>query len=94
MRRAKWQYVASGITALAGTAWALYRFTDWLPKVNKMSISSHAEKQGVINDIPTMTKEELYQMAQERDIEGRSAMSKAELVDALEHEHGRNTIEA
>lgn len=34
-------------------------------------------------DLDSMTKEELYQMAQEQDLEGRSSMSKDELVKAL-----------
>lgn len=34
-------------------------------------------------DLQTLTKAELYDRAQDRDIDGRSAMSKAELVAAL-----------
>jgi DNA end-binding protein Ku len=34
-------------------------------------------------DLRDMTREELYERAQEADIHGRSMMSKCELVDAL-----------
>ncbi len=34
-------------------------------------------------DLEGLTKVELYEMAKERELEGRSAMSKAELVEAL-----------
>lgn len=40
-------------------------------------------------DLEDATREELYQMAQKQDIEGRSNMTKAELVDALSHSSGR-----
>lgn len=35
------------------------------------------------SDLESMSKEELYQMAQEQDLEGRSSMSKDELIKAL-----------
>lgn len=35
-------------------------------------------------DLASMTRDELYELAQERDVPGRSGMSKAELVDALD----------
>lgn len=35
-------------------------------------------------DLPSLTKDELYELATERDIEGRSSMSKKELIKALE----------
>jgi len=38
------------------------------------------EKKKKIND---MTKDELYELAQKQQIEGRSEMSKAELLEAL-----------
>lgn len=34
-------------------------------------------------DLEEMTRDELYEMAQERDLDGRSDMSKTELVEAL-----------
>lgn len=37
----------------------------------------------VADDLEAKTSAQLYEMAQERDIEGRSAMSKADLIDAL-----------
>ncbi|MEW6474926.1 MAG: hypothetical protein AB1679_21960 [Actinomycetota bacterium] len=37
-------------------------------------------------DVDSMSKEELYEMAQERDIPGRSHMSKEELLQALKRE--------
>ena len=42
-----------------------------------------AEPSGPPAALERRTKEELYEMAQERDIAGRSTMSKAELVAAL-----------
>jgi len=38
------------------------------------------------SDVDGLTKEELYQKAQERDIPGRSQMSKDELKEALQHQ--------
>ena len=38
------------------------------------------------DSLDDLTKEELYDMATERDIEGRSSMTKAELHDALQEE--------
>jgi DNA end-binding protein Ku len=37
-------------------------------------------------DYGSMTKSELYELARERDIPGRSALSKAELIQALRHQ--------
>jgi DNA end-binding protein Ku len=45
---------------------------------------SAAKKSGAKNDLSALSKEELYERAQELDIPGRSSMSKAQLVRALE----------
>jgi hypothetical protein len=38
---------------------------------------------GRTSELEDLTKEELYRRAQEAEVEGRSAMTKGELVDAL-----------
>lgn len=43
---------------------------------------------GESGDLDGLTKEELYQMAQERDLPGRSKMSRSQLLQAL-HKAGR-----
>lgn len=43
------------------------------------------------NDEPT--REELYEEAQERDIPGRSSMTKSELAEALGHEEHDHVAE-
>lgn len=43
-----------------------------------------AESDGRSDGFESMTRDELYQEAQRRDIEGRSKMSKPELIDALQ----------
>jgi DNA end-binding protein Ku len=39
---------------------------------------------GTADDLQEMTREELYEEAQRRDIGGRSKMTKDELIDALQ----------
>lgn len=39
-----------------------------------------------VSRLSDLTKDELYEMADQRDISGRSSMTKAELVEALEEE--------
>ncbi len=51
-------------------------------KKNGASKAKKNEKSST-NDLESKTKEELYQMAQEQDLEGRSSMSKDELIKAL-----------
>ncbi|MTB53851.1 hypothetical protein E1J53_0022965 [Lewinella sp. W8] len=46
--------------------------------------SAIIEAYEAVEELEEKTKEELYQMAQDADIEGRSEMNKAELVEALE----------
>ncbi|MFO7776729.1 MAG: Ku protein [Nitriliruptoraceae bacterium] len=38
------------------------------------------------SDYGSMTKSELYELARERDVPGRSSLSKAELIEALQHQ--------
>jgi len=45
---------------------------------------SNAEKSPDPDEIASWTKSELYERAQELDIEGRSGMTKAELIGALQ----------
>lgn len=51
---------------------------------DKFKIVIPAEVEGESDeDLEEMTKEELYEMASEKEIDGRSEMTKAELVEAL-----------
>lgn len=43
----------------------------------------HAPRHAAKSDLKAMSKAELYEMAQERDVAGRSAMTRAELVEAV-----------
>lgn len=43
---------------------------------------------GSREELQSKTRDELYEMAQEKDLEGRSTMSKDELADALSHGEG------
>ena len=47
--------------------------------------SSVGSRGGRAEDLEDRTKEELYDRAQELDIDGRSEMSKSELIDAIRH---------
>ena len=44
-----------------------------------------ARGEGVVSEraLDTMTRDELYELARDRDLPGRSKMKKAELLDAL-----------
>lgn len=47
---------------------------------------SGSEAGGPSADYDAMTKSELYEIARERDVPGRSSLSKAELIEALRHQ--------
>ena len=47
--------------------------------------STDGEPSGSL-DLESMTKDELYSLAQERDVAGRSSMTKDELIEALHDE--------
>ena len=49
---------------------------------------SPSRKGGKAGSYEDMTRDDLYARAQERDIEGRSDMTKAELIDALRAQRG------
>jgi sporulation protein YlmC with PRC-barrel domain len=46
-------------------------------------VSSSGGRGGAPADLASLTREELYELAQEREVGGRSAMTKQELLDAL-----------
>jgi sporulation protein YlmC with PRC-barrel domain len=46
-------------------------------------VSSSGGRGGEPADLTSLTRDELYELAQERDLEGRSTMTKQELLDAL-----------
>ena len=87
----------------AQTAWAALKHTHekvgdhWRPKDDSGPSDSRAEggrqsggeTAGGVN--ANATKDELYEQAQELDVDGRSTMSKDELVEALEDESDRRT---
>lgn len=90
----------------ARTAYASLKHTHekvgdhWEPKDKPGPSDEHAERGG-LNDAPTAggvdanaTKEHLYEIAQELDIDGRSSMTKDELVDAIRRENDRRTRQA
>lgn len=90
----------------ARTAYASLKHTHekvgdhWEPKESSGPSDERAERGG-LNDSPTAggvdanaTKDHLYEIAQELDIDGRSSMSKDELVDAIQRENDRRTREA
>lgn len=90
----------------ARTAWASLKHTHekvgdhWQPKDDAGPSDSRAassdrsggETAGGVN--VNASKDELYSQAQELRIEGRSSMTKDELVDALEAESSRRTKES
>lgn len=90
----------------ARTAWASVKRghekvgDHWEAKDEHGPSDESAEQRG-LNDAPThggvdanATKEHLYEQAQRLDVEGRSSMTKEELVDALQKESERRTRQA
>ena len=86
----------------AQTAWAALKRThekvgdSWQPKDDPGPSDSRAEGGRQSGDTAggvnaNATKDELYEQAQELGVDGRSTMSKEELVDALEDESERRT---
>ena len=88
------------------TAWAAVKHTHekvgdhWEPK-DENGPSDAKAAGGLDTDADTKggvdanaSKEHLYELAQKADIEGRSSMSKDELVDALQKHNDRATAKA
>ena len=49
-----------------------------------IELGGRAEEDGDDESLSEMSRDELYNLAQDEDIEGRSGMTKNELIDALE----------
>lgn len=83
----KWHYFAAGLSTLVGGLWTAYTLNRRNGSDTDISLSSNGHSSSGRSDsaidYEEMTKDELYEMAQEREIEGRSSMNKDELIDAL-----------
>lgn len=90
----------------ARTAWAAVKHTHekvgghWEPKEENGPSDASAEKGG-LNEEDTAggvdanaSKEHLYEIAQELDVQGRSGMTKDELVEAIGKANDKRTREA
>ncbi|GAA3233517.1 ChaB family protein [Pseudonocardia petroleophila] len=73
----------------------------WEPKDENGPSDEQAERGSVDTDLPTAggvdanaTKEHLLELARRLDVPGRSTMTKAELVDALQRASDRETARA
>lgn len=73
----------------------------WEPKDENGPSDEQAERGSVDTDLPTAggvdanaTKEHLLELARRLDVPGRSRMTKAELVDALQRASDRETARA
>lgn len=91
---------------VARTAWAAVKHTHekvgghWEPKEENGPSDASAEKGG-LNEEDTAggvdanaSKEHLYEIAQELDVQGRSGMTKDELVEAIGKANDKRTREA
>ena len=80
--RYKWGYLAAGASTLIGGIWTTYtllrnREDDQNPAGNNGAVSGDI--------LESLTKDELYEKAQEENLDGRSSMNKDELIEALSH---------
>jgi ChaB len=73
----------------------------WEPKDEKGPSDDRAQERGADSDTPTAggvdanaTKEHLMELARRLDVKGRSRMSKAELVEALQRANDRASARA
>ena len=83
IQRNKWRAIAAGASTLIGGLWTMYSILRRGSKNRRDSVDFIAFDEP---DLNALTKEALYEQAQEREIEGRSTMSKDELIDALKKE--------
>ena len=84
----KWHYMAAGATALTGVIGGLlatHYYGNRESSISKAGNTRHTTYDTTSPaDLSSWTKEELYEEAQKRDLEGRSTMTKDELVEALQ----------
>ncbi|RLY93791.1 cation transport regulator ChaB [Kocuria tytonicola] len=90
----------------ARTAWAAIKHTHekvgdhWEPKEENGPSDDSAEKGGLNSEDTAggvdanASKEHLYEIAQELDVQGRSGMTKDKLVDAIEKANDKKTRDA
>lgn len=72
----------AGAVAIGSATLAVFRrLRNGKPEVELMSVDGPDTARNGENGGPT--RDELYEMARQRDIPGRSSMTKAELIDAL-----------
>jgi hypothetical protein len=85
-KRFTWRYLAAGAMTFAGVLGSLAaaRYRHQNPDGKILPAFSSNGRHDKDADYDTWTKEELYEKAQDMELEGRSSMTKAELIDALE----------